>query len=195
MMSSLRGGIKDVGENFVVVETGNIGYKIYCTERECANLRVRQEEEIELYTHYYLRENAAELYGFVKKEERDMFEILIGISGVGPKGALNILNAAPIDILQRGIAEGDSSVLTKVSGIGNKIAQKIILELKDKFGEKWSSLGGNIRSDSDVIEALESLGYSKQQAQEALKQLSENFKTTEQKVKEALKLLGQSSKS
>lgn len=191
MISNLRGKIKDVGENFVVVETGNIGYKIYCIERECANLQARQGETIEFYTHYYLRENAAELYGFEKKEERDMFEILIGISGVGPKGALSILNAASIDILQRGIAEGDSSVLTKVSGIGNRIAQKIIIELKDKFGEKWAELGGDIRGESDVVEALQSLGYSRAQAQEALKQLPENLKTTSEKVKEALKLLGQ----
>lgn len=190
MIASLNGKIKEISENSAVVEVGGVGYEVYLVERTCNDLLSKKGQDAEFYTHYYLRENAAELYGFVEKEERDMFRILITISGVGPKGALNILNAASINILQRAIAEGDTSVLTRVSGIGNKIAQKITLELKDKFGEEWASLGGDIRGDSDVVEALESLGYSKQQAQETLKKLPEELERTEDKVKEALKLLG-----
>ncbi|MDX1607972.1 MAG: Holliday junction branch migration protein RuvA [Candidatus Spechtbacterales bacterium] len=190
MIASLRGKIKSVGENFAIIEVGGIGYEVNLVERTAAELSGKKGRDIEVYTHYYLRETAAELYGFLEEAEREMFEILIGISGVGPKGALNVLNAASIDILQRGIAAGDTSVLTKVSGIGTKIAQKIILELKDKFGDEWSELGGDIRADSDAIEALESLGYTKAQAQKALKELPQDLESTEDKVKEALKQLG-----
>lgn len=190
MIAFLRGKIREVGENKALIEVGGIGYEIYFIGREQGKFVKNKGQEIEVYTHHYLRENAAELYGFLKLEERRMFEILIGISGVGPKGALNILNAASIDILQRAIATGDSSVLTKISGIGNRIAQKIIIELKDKFGDEWSKLGGNIKGESDVIEALQSLGYSRVQAQEVLQKLPKNLKKTEDMVKEALKLLG-----
>lgn len=195
MIAFLRGKIKEVGETKALVEVGGIGYEIYFIGREQGKFLKNIGQEIEIYTHHYLRENAAELYGFLSREERNMFEILIGISGVGPKGALNILNAASIDILQRAIAAGDSSVLTKVSGIGNRIAQKIILELKDKFGDEWSKLGGDIKGESDVIEALQSLGYSRGQVQEALKNLPEDLERTEDRVKEALKLLGQNLKN
>lgn len=188
MISYLTGTIKDVHPPKAVVVVNGVGYEVQCTERECAKLK--PEKDVELYTHHYLREDSAELYGFSDKAERDMFKILIGISGVGPKGALNILNAAPLNILQRGIAEGDPSVLTKVSGIGGKIAQKVIVELQDKFGESWTELGGDIRGEGDVVEALQSLGYSRAQAQDVLKKLPGEVQGTENRVKEALKLLG-----
>lgn len=190
MISSLTGKIKEVSENSAIVQVGGIGYKVYFIPREVKKFQKERGSDIELYTHHYLRENAAELYAFLRVEELRMFEILIGISGVGPKGALNILNAASVDILQRAIAAGDSSVLTKVSGIGNRIAQKIIVELKDKFGDEWSRLGGDISVEGDVVEALQSLGYSRAQAQEALKKMPEGLDKTEEKVREALKLLG-----
>lgn len=188
MISFLCGNVKDVINNKATIEVGGIGYEVRLTEREAGKLLKQKGEEVEVYTHYYLREDTAELYGFLDKKEKDMFVILIGISGIGPKGALNILNAAPLDILQRAIAEGDNSVLTKVSGIGSKIAQKIILELKNKFEGEW--LSGDIRTDSDVVEALEGLGYSKAQIHEVLKKIPEIVKSTEDKLKEALRILG-----
>ncbi|MEX0869819.1 MAG: Holliday junction branch migration protein RuvA [Candidatus Spechtbacterales bacterium] len=189
MIAFLHGKIKDVFENSVILDVNGVGYEIYCIEKECASFFNKEGEEVELYTLYYLRENSAELYGFANMAEKNMFKVLINISGVGPKGALNILNAASLDVLQRAIAEGDASVLTRVSGIGNKIAQKIIVELKDKFGEEWAGLGGDIRGDSEVVEALEALGYSKAQAQNVLKEMPENITSTEGKIREALKLL------
>jgi len=190
MIAYLRGKIKEISESTAIIEVDGVGYEVHFIPREVAKFQKNKEQEIELYTHYYLRETAAELYAFFEREEERMFKILIGISGVGPKGALNILNAATINILQQAIAQGDSSVLTRVSGIGNKIAQKIIVELKDKFGEQWSKLGGDLQGEGDIIEALQSLGYSRQQAQETLKQLPEGLTKTEDKVKEALRLLG-----
>src|SRR3989338_3160628 len=190
MIAYLKGKIKDANEQTVLIEVGGVGYEAYFIQRDFDKFKKNLNQDTELYVYYYLRENTAELYAFFENEERRMFKILIGISGVGPKGALNILNAAPVDILQRAIAQGDSSVLTKISGIGNKIAQKIIIELKDKFGEQWGKLGGDIQGEGDVIEALQSLGYSRQQAQNALSKLPSNLKKTEEKIKEALRILG-----
>ena len=190
MIAYLRGKIKEVNEHTIIIEVGGVGYEAYFIQHDFDKFKRNLNQDTELCTYYYLRENTAELYAFFESEERRMFKILIGISGVGPKGALNILNAASVGILQRAIAQGDSSVLTKVSGIGNRIAQKIIVELKDKFGVEWGRLGGDIQGESDVIEALQSLGYSRTQAQEALKQLPEELIKTEDRVKEALKRLG-----
>lgn len=190
MIAYLRGKIKEVNEHTIIIEVGGVGYEAYFIQHDFDKFKKNLNQDTELYAYYYLRENTAELYAFFENEERRMFKILIGISGVGPKGALNILNAAPVDILQRAIAQGDSSVLTKISGIGNKIAQKIIIELKDKFGEQWGKLGGDIQGEGDVIEALQSLGYSRQQAQNALSKLPSNLKKTEEKIKEALRILG-----
>ena len=133
MIAYLRGKIKEVNEHTIIIEVGGVGYEAYFIQHDFDKFKKNLNQDTELYAYYYLRENTAELYAFFESEERRMFKILIGISGVGPKGALNILNAASVGILQRAIAQGDSSVLTKVSGIGNRIAQKIIVELKNKF--------------------------------------------------------------
>ncbi len=189
MIAYIRGKIQHLRENSVVLDVNGVGYEVNVTAKEIGSFAGKEGSEVELYTHYYLRETEAELYGFSAYEEKDMFEILVNISGIGPKGALSVLSAASVDILRKGIAEGDTSVLTKVSGIGEKMAEKIIMELKDKVQEEWTLGGENIREDSDVVEALESLGYSKTQAQRALKELPSELTNTEDKVKAALKSL------
>jgi holliday junction DNA helicase RuvA len=190
MIAFLKGTVQEQLEHSIIVNVGGVGYEVYCIERDRAALAAQKGKEVELYTHHYLRENAAELYGFVERGENKMFGILIGISGIGPKGALNILNAAPLDVLQRAIIEGDTSLLTRVSGIGARIAQKIIIELKDRFADEWGMLPGDITAETDVVEALETLGYSKAQVRRALKDVPSGLETDEEKVKAALKLLG-----
>jgi holliday junction DNA helicase RuvA len=190
MIAFLKGTVQEQLNQSAIIAIGGIGYEVHCIARDCTKLTRKKGEEVELHTHHYLRENAAELYGFFERAERDMFVVLIGISGIGPKGALNILNAASLDVLQRAIVEGDASVLTRVSGIGTRIAQKIIVELKDTFAEEWGALPGDIVAESDVVEALEMLGYSKAQAQRALKEVPQDLASTQDKVKAALKALG-----
>ena len=190
MISTLRGKLLESGEKHVVLEVQGVGYKVFCVPRDVSVLVVGGVAENTLYTHQYVRENALELYGFVSKAEKDMFEILLTVSGIGPKGALSVLAAAPSDVLKRSIVAEDSSILTRISGIGKKTAEKIILELKDKFGEEWRALGGDIGKESEVVEALMGLGYSRKEAQEGLGRVSKNTKTTEEQVKEALKILG-----
>ncbi|MEX2007965.1 MAG: Holliday junction branch migration protein RuvA [Candidatus Spechtbacterales bacterium] len=189
MIAYLKGTVQESLERSVIVNVGGVGYEVFLVERELVALAMASGKEITLYTHYYLRENAAELYGFSDRKELSMFRVLIGISGIGPKAALGILNAAALDILQRAIADGDPSVLTRVSGIGNRTAQKIIAELQDKFSEEWSGGGGSLAAQTDVVEALETLGYSRAQAQRALKELPQEIATPEERVRAALKVL------
>ena len=133
-----------------------------------------------------------ELYGFLHYAELEFFELLIGISGIGPRSALGVLALAPVDTLKRAIAAGDTSYLTKVSGIGRKTAEKIVLELKEKLGFGKMSLGGteDLQHDADVLEALVALGYTATQARDALGKLKPTIQGREARLKEALKLLG-----
>ena len=187
MISRISGTIVENDGKSVVIETGGIGYRVFCIPRDIAKLR---KGEHMLHTYQHVRENAIELYGFLSREEERMFEILITISGIGPKGALGILSAAPVDVLQRSIVAEDSSILTRISGIGKKTAEKIILELKDKFGTEWSMLDGNVLEESEVVEALMGLGYSRDEVLGVLKAIPKEAGTTEEKMKEALKILG-----
>ena len=188
MIAALNGEIKYIGDGFVEILSGNIGYKVFCPQKTLGDYSAGQSAEI--FTYLHVRENALELYGFKTRKERDFFEILISISGIGPKGALGILQAAPLDLLKRAIASGDTSVLTRVSGIGEKTAQRIIIELKGKLKDIVGEDGGDLREGGDVIEALTGLGYTRVQAQKALSEVSESTEGVENKVKEALKILG-----
>ena len=188
MISVLNGEIKYVGEDNLEILSGSIGYKVFCPQKTLGDYSVGQSAEI--FTYLHVRENALELYGFKTRKERDFFEILISISGIGPKGALGILQAAPIDLLKKAIASGDTTVLTRVSGIGEKTAQRIIIELKGKLKDIVGEDGGDLREGGDVIEALTGLGYTRAQAQQAFGKVPENIEGGENKEKEALKILG-----
>ncbi|MEK7576195.1 MAG: Holliday junction branch migration protein RuvA, partial [Patescibacteria group bacterium] len=142
--------------------------------------------KVNLYTHLYVRENAMELYGFCSMAELEFFEMLICISGIGPKSAVGVLSVAPIDSLKRAIASGESSYLTKVSGIGRRIAEKIILELRDKLGGVDGVVLGS--DDTDALDALIALGYNAREAREALHKVSPE-KSIDEKIKTALKSL------
>ena len=138
-----------------------------------------------------VRENAIELFGFFNLEELEFFQMLIEISGIGPRGALGIIGMGSVDTLKDAIASGDSGYLTKVSGIGRKTAEKIVLELKDKLSLRGHSAeSGTLRSESDVAQALMSLGYQQHEIREALKDIPEGAVDTNTRIKEALKILG-----
>ena len=139
-------------------------------------------------------ETSLDLYGFLEQPELEFFEMLITISGIGPKSALGILSVAPIDTIKHAIASGDTSYLTKVSGIGKKNAEKIVVELRDRLGGAYSSAGTMLKEDADVIAALQSIGYSLKEARDALKGVSKDTTGTNEKIREALKQLGGSVK-
>ncbi|MBI2462911.1 MAG: Holliday junction branch migration protein RuvA [Candidatus Spechtbacteria bacterium] len=190
MIGFLRGKILEVEDNAVLCDVQGVGYRIFCVPRDIPQFAREIGQDKTLYTFHYIRETVMELYGFPTKADEQMFRILLTVSGIGPKGAMGILNAAPVDTLQRAIASGDTTMLTRVSGIGNKIAQKVVLELKDKYGEEWGTLPGNIKEETDVLEALATLGYSRGDAQKVLRALPEGPVTPEEKIKAALKILG-----
>src|SRR3989338_11022158 len=128
MISFLEGVIEFKGAKFVVVKTdGGVGYKVFCSE-ETMHKIPEKGGEVNLWTHLQVREDALELYGFLNFAELDLFQTLTGISGIGPKSALGVMNIAPVDIIKKAIAAGDTSYLTRVSGIGKKTAEKIVLE-------------------------------------------------------------------
>ena len=131
-----------------------------------------------------------DLYGFQDKEELHFFELLISVSGIGPKSALSILNIAPIETLKEAVITNDSSYLTKVSGIGTKSAQKIVIELQDKIENTAEEGSLELRADVDVLDALKALGYNTNEVRMAIKEIPKDTKDTSAKIKEALRILG-----
>ncbi|HUT96120.1 MAG TPA: Holliday junction branch migration protein RuvA [Candidatus Paceibacterota bacterium] len=186
MIGSIEGKIEYSTDKYVLVGVDGIGYKIYISVNTFKNLP-EKGSKIKLFTHLHVREDIMDLYGFLNQEDLEFFELLISISGIGPKGALNILNVASVKNLKKAIANEESSILTKVSGIGKKIAEKIILELKNKVGGEF--IDEKFGTDSEAIDALVSLGYRLQEAREALKKVPEAIKEVGDKVRHALKIL------
>lgn len=186
MIGSIRGKIILKNEKFLIVETGGIGYKIYVSPDTLSKVKTT-EDNIFLWIHSHVREDAFDLYGFLEQKELEFFEMLINVSGIGPKSALVILSIASIETLRKAIGTSDTSYLTKISGIGRKTAEKIVIELRDKMGDEKSD--GSLESEMDALEALKSLGYSQNQAREALKKVSSNLDINS-KIREALKILG-----
>lgn len=189
MISQVRGKIILKTDKFVVIDVGGLGYKVGVSVDTLA--RLKNKEEVSLWTHLHVREDALDLYGFLDQSELEFFEMLINISGIGPKSALGIIGVAPIETLKKAIASGDNSYLTKVSGVGRKTAEKIVLELRDKL----SALGhkaeyGELSGELDATLALQSLGYSQNEARDALKKVDSSITDTSAKVKAALKILG-----
>ena len=184
MIGSINGKITLKTEKYVIVETNGVGYKINVSPDTISKIKV---DSMLFWTHLHVREDALDLYGFLDRKELEFFEMLIGVSGIGPKGALTILSVAPIEILKKAIGTGDTSYLTKISGIGRKTAEKIVIELRDKMGKENES--GSLGQEVDIMEALKSLGYSQNEVREALKKITGEIDLNT-KIKEALKILG-----
>lgn len=189
MIINLTGTIIFNEENYVIFDVSGVGYKVYMPNDTIRTAtKTGTDNKITIWTHHAIRENAMDLYGFLTKEDLNFFELLISISGIGPKTAIGILNVATTETLISAVSTGDTSYLTKVSGIGAKNAQKIVLELKNKVAKVEQTPTG-IREEIDVIEALRALGYSSREASDALKQVGEEVKGTGERVKMALKIL------
>lgn len=190
MIASLEGTLATKKEKFVVLDVAGTGYKVFVSSE--TNLTLPHEgAKVKLYTFLYVREDALELYGFASENERALFELLNTVSGIGPRAAMNILGASSVQKLQEAIAHGDESILTAVSGIGKKLAARVIAELKEKVRETihYESGAKNI-GDSEVFEALRHFGYGERQIQEVLRKLPADVTKVEERVRAALKMLG-----
>jgi len=190
MISYLKGKVKNKGLGFVVVDVRDVGYKVFVNEVIYAELEIEKQTELYIYSH--IREDAFLLFGFYSMAQLEMFEMLLSVSGVGPKSALGVLGIAPIEDIKDAIARGDSSLLIKVSGIGKKTAERMVLELRDKVDRVVNSSDdvgqtGSGRVAADEIDALVALGYSLQQARDALRRVDSSVKDSGERIKEALK--------
>ena len=187
MIGYIEGSIQHIGPQSIIVNTNGIGYVIFTITTALATYNAG--ENISFWTHLAVRENSMELFGFTDKEQLSFFTLLLDVSGIGPRVALGIVEIAPVSTLQKAISSGDTSYLTNVSGIGKKTAAKIVIELKDKLAKIVGDDTGGLREESEALEALCSLGYSKADARNALHQLPEEIITTQQKITESLKVL------
>jgi len=191
MISYLKGKIRNKGNGFVILEVNNIGYQVFLAPLLYADLNLNQE--MEFYTYQQVREDALNLYGFKNMEDLELFELLLSISGIGPKSALGVMSIATVADIKESIFRGDPALLTKVSGIGRKTAERVVLELKEKIGklviDDGKSYANNLGS-SDEIDALMALGYSLSQAREALNGVGATTKDSGERIRQALKMLG-----
>lgn len=187
MIALLTGIVREKTAKSLTLVAGAVGYEVYCLPLLLEKIKVR--DELTLYTHQYVREDALELYGFATSAERSFFRLLISVTGVGPKSALTVMSLTTLDELEAAIVQGDAGLLTKVSGIGTKTAARIIVDLKGKIAS-GSDAGSRTSVDGDAIDALVGLGYSVREAREALRQVQDAKLSSGQKVQAALKLLG-----
>lgn len=187
MIAYLRGTIIDKTLNYAILENNNIGYQVFGGNNFLNDLRVGSETEI--YIHHHVREEASDLYGFKSLADLELFEMLLTVSGVGPKSALGVLNIASGDDVREAIGRGDAGLLTKVAGIGAKTAERVVLELKNKVMRPGGSSASSAPSSagSDEIDALMSLGYSLSEARAALGAVPLEVSDSGARVKEALK--------
>lgn len=185
MIGYLEGIVLTQEEKSCVLLVHGVGYKVFPSPNALASLTPGKESA--LWIHTVVRQDAFELFGFVSNEEQNFFEELISVSGVGPRGALGIIGLGSVKDLRTAIANNDVHYLTKVSGIGKRTAEKIVVELKDKLSSSLDmSLVGST-GNTELIEALQSLGYSLSDVRLVLNQVIGS--TTEEKIKSALKLL------
>ncbi|MBI2628239.1 MAG: Holliday junction branch migration protein RuvA [Candidatus Niyogibacteria bacterium] len=192
MIGRLKGKIIFREQKRLILDVNGVGYALYVSLDAFKKIsRQTENQEIIFWTHLHVREDALQLYGFLEKAEVEFFEMLIAISGVGPKSAIGILGIASLDLLKRAIASGDTSYLSKVSGIGRKTAEKIVLELRDKLGRAAGagSEDAVIKGEEDVFDALQALGYSLREARDVLKEIPPEAEGTEARIRAALKLL------
>lgn len=170
MIGRLRGTIAAKRGEAVVVDVGGIGYEVAVTPRTLGDLPGVGEEAV-LHTHLHVREDQLALFGFATEDRRDLFRMLIGLSGVGPKVALAVLATFEPEELRRAVAAEDAGALTAVPGIGKRTAQKLLIELQAKLDLLETSMVGAGGASSDVREALTGLGYGADEIREAMREL------------------------
>ena len=192
MISYLEGKVEYLGDKFVILNTGGIGYKVNIIPRLLNSLS-ENKPIVKMFIHSRLnmREGTFDLYGFDDRDGLELFNLLVSVSGIGPKNALNIMSSVEPKHLKAAVVNNDPDYLKKISGLGPKTAQRLILELQNKvdYLEIGDMKGMDLGQEGEATEALLALGYTLSQAKEALKEDAKG-KTLEQRVREALKLLG-----
>ena len=196
MIDQISGKIISINDNYVVLEVGGLGIKVNISANFASKLV--NEDLITLVTYMNVREDALDLYGFKNESERNLFLMLISISGIGPKLAVSILSGVELDELKSNIISGDIKSLTSIPGVGAKTAKRIIIELKDKLSKTTTTELGfeddfASKISKDVLSALVGLGYSESRATEVIKRINpaKSNKSIESLIKESLKILNE----
>ena len=199
MISYVKGRLTEIDENTIVIETAGIGYNIQVPGSVLSQLP-SMGSEVKIYTYLYIREDAMNLYGFMSRDDLKVFKLLIGVSGIGPKGALAVLSVMTPDDLRFAILAGDAKAISKAPGVGAKTAQRLIIELKDKLSledafriKSEHTAAVNVPVDSKVkdeaVMALVALGYSQSEAFRAVNMVETADADVEQVIKQALSKL------
>jgi len=185
MIATLRGEVSQIEENAIVIEVGGVGMRVFVPATLRSSLKTG--EKAFLYTHLVVREDALTLYGFESQADRELFNILLGVDGVGPKVALSVLSTMTLDAVQRAVFADEPEVLSRVPGVGKKTAQKMALHLKDKLKptDALTKVAAMSDKDSEVLAALTALGYSVVEAQAAIQSIP---KDASDDVEERLRL-------
>lgn len=187
MISLISGKIAiNNGSEIVVITTGGVGYKIFVNVTKSDNWTVGGN--VEILTHLIVREDVLNLFGFVNEQEKQLFLKVLSVSGIGPKSALHLLTLGDVEDINRAILSGDINYLTKVSGVGKKTAERIVVELKSKIVGLDTILGKDDGNLAEVIDGLVSLGYTVVDARAAVKDLSKELDSGKM-IREALKKL------
>lgn len=183
MIAYLKGKVLEKSSNYIILENNGLGYKVFVTPEI---LESRVGETVSVFTYLKVSEDSQALFGLPDFETLQFFEMLITVSGVGPKVALAILSAARVDSVRQAIISQDAGIFTRISGVGTKTAEKIIVELKNKVGVL--DVPG-AKTASEVFDALLALGYSQREVREVIGKLDVSLSQSEQ-IKQALKILG-----
>lgn len=203
MISYIRGELVAIEKEKAIVDVNGVGWGIYMPEQSMG-LLPSTGSEIKIHTYLNVREDAMQLYGFLTRDDLEVFKLVIGVSGIGPKGGLNILSKLSADDLRFAVLSGDAKAISAAPGIGKKTAEKLIIELKDKLDldeilnrdnlEKESTISGESGANtneiqSEAIQALVALGYGNTESLRAVKKVSVTCTSVEEVLKEALKNL------
>ena len=195
MISYLEGTIEYLGDKYVILNAGGIGYRVNIVPKLLNSLSesktIVNTVKLHIHSQLNMREGTFDMYGFDNREDLELFHLLISVSGIGPKNALNIMSSVEPRHLKAAVINNDPDYLKKISGLGPKTAQRLILELQNKvdYLEVGDMKGMDLGQEGEATEALLTLGYTLSQAKEALREDAKG-KTLEQRVREALKLLG-----
>ena len=192
MIATLEGKIAEKATDSVVLDVHGVGYGLLVTSED--HNALTKDKEAKLYVYEHIRENTHDLFGFIKLETKALFELLLSVNGVGPRMALNMLSIGTTSEVRQAIASGDIKFIQVANGVGKRVAERVVVDLKDKVGLVGTDLqsSGLLQADSlllkdEAVEALVSLGYSPQDASKALQEIDPKL-PTEARVKAALKV-------
>lgn len=190
MIGRIEGQLVEISDNVVLLAVGGLGYEVEVTHNVLASLPGR-DQTVRLYTHFVVREDAQQLYGFASRAERDLFRLFIRITGIGPKLAMGLLSSFQLPELAAAVRKGDVAMLTRVPGVGRKTAERLLLELRDKLPETLAPAAAADGEGGAALEeaekALVALGYRPAEASRLVESIKGEGDTTEELVRAALR--------